>query len=326
MSKSVHEIPYFKIMGKAFSLTWKNRYLGWFGFFVMLSNFSGFNYFYNGSNGEHPKPWTTLENFSSAHPQWLPIGLFMLGVLAIILTVCGIISRGALISSLDKLQKNKMTNLKAGVAEGKKYFWKTFFIALFSGFFILAILLILVPPVVFLFLTHNYVLGAIVAILAALIFAPLVILVAYLRIFGYLYAILGGLKSWAAIESAYNLFRKNIPTSLIMAIFSIAINMLAFFVIILALIPIALVILPLGLLLFILFGKIGAEIAGGSGLILLAVFFIYLRSFMEAFSQAAWLLFFHEIAAPQEKEIVSSPVIELETIAKPMPTINSEGE
>ena len=325
MSKKISEIPYLGIIGKAFLLTWKNRYLWWFGFFLMFSNLGGLNYSRSDFESKGTQTNFALENLSR-YSHWTLIGFLFLSAIFIALIILSIISRGALISSIEKIHRNKTTDFKKTFQDGKKNFSKIFLISIFSGLLMLGALLILFPPVAFLFLNHNYIIGSIMAVFAVIIFIPLIILVAYLRIFGYLYAVLGGLKSWSAIENAYSLFQKNISTSLLMAIIFIPLNILLFLIILFALVPIALAILPLGIILFIFAGPFGAGIAGVIGLSILAILFIYLRSFMEVFTQAAWIFFFHEIATPKEKEALTEPILEIKPLPNPLPTINSEGE
>lgn len=324
MQKNLTPIPYLEIFGKAFLFTWKNRYLWWFGFFLTLANIGGFNYFY-GDAGKNPTS-PVMENLSR-YSQWIFIGILFALVIIIALAILGLLSRGALISSVEKINRNQPTDFKASFKEGKKYFWKIFSISIFSGLFIFAALLILAPPVAFLFLNHNYFLGGVMATLAVIIFIPLLILVFYLKIFGNLYAVLGGLKPWAAIESAYNLFRKNIRPSILVAVFFIPIGLLFFLLVIFTLIPIAFVVLPLALLFFLLVGPFGAAVAGIIGLILLAICIFFLRAVLEVFFQTVWILFFHEIAAPKEKEIATESVVEIKILPETsLPTINSEKE
>jgi hypothetical protein len=319
-----NNIPYFVILKKSFVITWKNRYLWWFGFFTLLSNISGFDYLHN----DHPKnyPLLSLEKLPHTSP-WILTGLTIISILLISITILSIISRGALISSIGKLIENKNTNFKTGYRFGKKNFWKIFSIALFSGVFLLTGMLILTPPVIFLFLNHSYLLGFIMATIAVIIFIPLIFLVFYIKLFGYLYAILGGLTSWAAIENAYNLFRKNIHASILMALIFIPINLLFFFSLILILVPIALLVLPIALFFFLLAGTPGAIVAGMIGLLFLAIYILSVRSVLEVFAQTIWILFFHEIAAPKEKEIIIEPVVEMKTLPETgLPTINLEGK
>ncbi len=324
MKKRISEIPYLSIFKNAFVLTWKNRYLWWFGFFVMLSNFGSINWMRDNKNDQLSQ--STL--YSSIHhaSPWLLFAIAIMFTLLIIILILGLISRGALIASIEKHHKNIPDNFKTSFAVGKKYFWRLFFINLFSGLFVLIAATILFPPVAFLFWNHNYLLGAIMAIFAAVIFIPLIVIVAYLRIFGYLYAILGKLKPWAAIDSAYSLFKRNIKSSLLMAVFFIAINIFLFILIVLTMLPLAIVFIPIGLILLLIAGHIGVLIIGAIALLIFGIIIFFLRSILEVFFQTAWILFFHEIASPEEKETVVVSVPEIEPSAKPLPTINTEGE
>lgn len=325
MKKNTTSIPYLKILKNAFVLTWKNRYLWWFGFFLALSNLGSFNY----TNDNRDKK--DFHQIFTTHPEaakFVAIGAIIFLLIFIAIVILGIISRGALISSIGKNRAGRPSNFKSAWRTGRKFFWRVFLIDLLCGIFILGAMLVLFPPVYFLFSAHSYIIGVLMAIVAAIIFIPLIILVAYLRIFGYLYAILGKLKPWASIENAYSLFRKNIGSSFLMAICLIPVGIILFLLIAFLIIPLAIVLAPLALIFFLIAGHIGAIIVGAFGLLILGVFLIFLKSVMEVFTQAVWVLFFHEIASPKEPEAV--PEEEKEESSKPVvnpvpdPTLNSE--
>jgi len=321
-------INYLEIIKKAWAITWKNRYLWWFGFFVALGGGGGINYFFN--SGEE-KELDLAQNekileFISQNIRWIIAFAIVAILLLIIFSVLGIIGKGALISSIEKNSQGQVANFKSGWIDGKKNFWKIFIIDFSLGLFIFLTLLILIAPVAILFLNKNYIIGGILAFLAILIFIPIAILSSYLRTYGYLYCVLGKLNFWPAIENAYNLFVKNIWASILLSLIFIPLGII--------LILVVLAILPLLLFVFIILGAIGYFALGKItaiviGIIGVAIFFLYaifVKSIYEVFSQAIWILFFHEIATPKIPEAVIEVETKTEPIIKPMPVIETRKE
>ncbi len=307
MQEDSKKIPYFRILKEAFSLTWKNRYLWWFGFLVLLSNLGGLDYL-RSDNKNSSESLAVVKSLPLS--PWLIGGIVILAIFLIVILILGIISRGALIASLEKERRGIRCDFKQSFKDGKKTFWKIFLISFFSNIFLLVAGLILFPPVVFLFVNHNYLISFFMGAIAAIIFIPLLVMVAYLKIFGYLFTILGKLKTWSSLENAYNLFRKNIKPSILMALFFLPIGIAILIMLSLLIIPIGIILLPIGLIVFLLAGKIGAVLIAGFGLLILMLILFILRSVFEVFAQAIWILFFREIAVSEEKEVVMEVVIE----------------
>ena len=318
-------IPYLRILKDSFVLTWKNRYLWWFGFFLSLSGLGSYNY------TREDKDKADIQAALLNHPQAMKIilvGAALFFVAFVIIIIASIISRGALIDSIEKHTRGEISDFKSAWKKGRGFFWKVLLIDVFSGLFAIVAAIILFPPVAFLFWNHNYIIGVLMAIIAAIIFIPLIILIAYIKIFGYLYSILGNLKAWAAIENAYLIFKKNILSSLIMSVLIILANIIVFFILLFAIIPLLIIFLPLALIFFLLLGKIGAITIGCFGFFILLAILVFLRSLLGVFSQSVWVLFFHEIAQQPEPETVTETASETEPVIDSIPsaTINSEQE
>lgn len=322
------KINFLKILKDSWQITWKNRYLWWFGFFIALSTIgSGSNFFPDNKDGKEDMIATQqVIDFIQQYIHWIILGFFILFILLIIFAILNVLGRGALIDSIGKIIKKEPTNFKLGFREGKKNFWKIFLISFSLGILIFTTVLILATPVIFLFINKNYIIGSFMAFLAFLIFIPLIILANYMKIFGYIYAILGNLNFWPALENAYNLFQKNILSSIIMGLIFIPVNIIVFAFFVLVAIPIALVFLIIGLIVFLVAGKIGAIIVGTIGAIVFLFIILLLRSVYEVFAQSAWILFFHEIAKPKIEETVTQTIPETTPIEKAMPIAEYEKE
>lgn len=319
-------INYLEIIKKAWTITWKNRYLWWFGFFVTLGGGGGMNYFFNSGEEEKLDPAQNEKvlEFFSQNMHWILTFAIIAFLLVIIFSILCIIGKGALISSIEKNSKGEVANFKSGWDSGKKNFWKIFIIDFSLGIFIFLTLLILIAPVAILLLNKNYIIGGILAFLAVLIFIPIAILSSYLKTYGYFYSILGKLNFWPAIESAYNLFVRNFWASILLSLIFIPLGIILM-LIILAIFPLLLLIfLILGAIGYFALGKITAIVIGAIGMAIFLLYAIFVKSIYRVFSQAIWILFFHEIATPKIPEAVIEVKTKTEPIIKPMPVIEAK--
>ena len=272
-------------------------------------------------NGDNVWNRPEIADFIQNGFHWIIIGSIILSIIFIIFIILGIIGRGALIASIEKHIQEKPADFHSGIKDGKNNFWKIFMIILSLGLFIFLTIAILSAPVIFLFLNHDYIFGIFMGILALAIAAPLIILAAYLKIYGCLYAVLGKLNFWPAIENSYNLFLKNISSSIIMSLIFIPLHIFLMLLIFMVFIPIVIIFAAIGFIFFLIAGKIGAIIIVIFGLLVLFAICIYILSFYEAFSQAVWVLFFHEIAKTKAPELIAEPELEAKPIGKPAPII-----
>ncbi len=318
MSKKIKAIPYLQIIQDAVKISWKNTYLWWFGFFIALTNLGGiFNY-----SSRSEKSWHAIIKkqevfyFSSQNIYWVG-GLTLLLVLFYVLLVSlNIIGRGALIDSISKQLRKKPANFKTGLTAGRKYFWKILILVLILSLSIFFLMIIIFTPVIFLFANHNYFIGSLLGFLALLILIPLLLLVSYLKVYGYLYVVLGQLKVMPALENAYNLLRKNLGASLIILLLFIPLNIIWMLVILMSILPVGFIFLCLGTLMFFLAGSIGVGITMLIAVISFLGIAIFLRSIYEVFIQIIWILFFQIIAQPEVFEPIKEMIVKT-TVTNP---------
>lgn len=296
------QVDYVEIIKEAWKTTWTKKYLWWFGFLAALAGGGTINFQIPGRGGNKSFDESEFSRFILQNLNWIIPAAIALVVLAILLVILGIIGRGALIKSIDLALKEKRINFKDGFKEGKKVFWKLFLIGIISGFSLLFSLIILIVPIVFLFINKAYALGIFLSIFAILILITLAILISFLRTFGYLYAVLGELSVWPALENAYKLFCDNLWSSVIMSLFFIPLGIVFFLGIMVALIPLALIFLAIGFGLNLTIGKAGIIIAITLGALVFIILTLFLRSVYETFAQTIWVIFFKKIASPQIRE------------------------
>lgn len=301
MKRKINLTSYFKIFWRAWQITWRNRYLWWFGFFVAFSEISFSLILVNDKENSLPVQQKFI-HFISQNTSWaVGIGLLILLVYLLLISL-NVIGRGALIGSINKHLQNKPANFKLGIAIGKKYFWRILFLGLTLSLLSFFIIVVMIAPVSFLFFNHNYIIGTLMAILATFILVPVFILFFYLKIFGFLYIVLGDLTFWSAMENAYQLFQKNILSSLGILLLFIPVCLFWLAIIFLVAVPLIIVILAIASLSFLIAGKAGALVIVLIGLAGFLAFIFFTDIIYKTFAQAVWVLFFREIARPKIKE------------------------
>ena len=313
-------INYLELFKKAWKITWSNKYLWWFGLFLVLGGGFNFDFPKNFSGGEKvDKLSDSIANFLSSHEDFVLAVIFILLFLWLAFVALGIISRAGLLKTLDKIEKNKEGNFKIGFGEGKKYFRKLFGTGLVLGFSVFVLAFVLSVPVFLLFFMKLIIPGIIAAVLAVVIFIPLMILVCFLGKYTVFYIVLSDLGIRSSLENGYQLFRKNIFSSIIMALFFIPINIVLFFAAVIILIIVGIIFLIIGLALYAILSNVGVVVAVILGLLILLVSFICMGSVYQVFCQTAWFLFFKEIAAVKEDEI-EEIIAEKEIVEKVLPS------
>lgn len=317
MSKKV---DYIKVFRDAIKITWRNRFLWWFGLFVTLGSIGNMNYSFNRSkNPEFGRViGEQFQNIFQDHLSWLLLG----AALVFLLLALRILGKGALIKSAHSIANNQLSSYRSGFKEGKKYFLRLIGLGIFLTFFLIVGMLVLATPVIFLFANGNHVVGVVLAIFAILILIPLVIIFVFLKEFSSFYIVLGDLKIFSAIESAYALFEKNILSSIIFALLFIPLGIIIMFLAIMLLIPLAIIFLVLGFISYLILSKIGAFIVLLLGVLVLVPAFIFIRSIWEVFAQTAWVLFFQEIASPKSEETIQEKTEEIEEKEESLPEPN----
>ncbi|HLN19029.1 MAG TPA: hypothetical protein VK255_02555 [Patescibacteria group bacterium] len=302
MSKKIEDIKFIDILKRSFDITWKNKPLWWFGLLLALGG--GMGNINLGLDEKNNKVGEKISHFISANFQVFVIGVILGIAILLILFILSILARGGLILSLEKIFKNRTFNFRSGMKEGKNFFARLFFLYLVLCLLILASLVILATPIVVLFTSKAFVSAILLIILAVIIFIPLIIFASYLKTYGEIYIVSADLNAWSAIEASYELFIKNMSTSLVMGLLFIPIGILLGLAILITIAP-----LGLAVVFFAFLGKIGIAIAIILGIVILLAI-VLIQTVFQIFHQTAWLLFFHDIAAPTEEEKVEETISE----------------
>lgn len=291
-------INYIQILKDAWKITWKNRFLWWFGFFIAIGGGGMSSSRFNFSESEEdisPEMVEKMNYWWSMYWEWIFIGVVALFFVALGLYVLNIIGRGALISSLIKINNGGETNFSAGFNEGKKSFWKLFILNIVFGLAIILALAIIIFPIARLIFLEAYGAATMLGLIALPIIISIFILAAFLKIYSQIYLVGSGSGVGDSIKLAYGVFKKNIKGSVLMGLLLMVVG----------------IIIGIGLVLIIIVGVIPLVVIGGLGylinpmvavgvgvlgLIALIVFVMIWQSAYMVFMQAVWIIFFSQIA------------------------------
>lgn len=256
-------------------------------------------------------------NFANSHWEAIVAVLSALVILVVFFLIIGILARGGLIKAIDDIDNKRKSSFRENFREGKKYFWRLLLSRILVDFFLLGTAMTLFIPVIFLFSMKSVFLGLATSLLAIMIFIPLLITSSFLKNYSSLYIVLGDLKILASLENAYALFRKNIFSSLVMALLfipiRIVIGVLLFFISLSFLAGLLLA----GFMTQLFFNKIGIWIIVSVGIIIFLLIFLIISAVYKVFCQSAWILFFKEIAKSEKKEEVVEEALSDKKIPEP---------
>jgi multisubunit Na+/H+ antiporter MnhC subunit len=235
-------MPFYRnILKKAWEITWKIRFLWFFGLFAALLGNGGEYEIISrtvGGNAELFPNLKALINTGIFTSEGLRnagrtavrdplgfsviIGALIIGLaLAAFLVWLVIVSQAALVNSSAKLILNKKTDLRDGLQSGKAKFWPVFFLNLanriiFSGIFILLLL-----PIVM-----RFNIPVIAYIFSFVVFVPVSILISFIIKYSIAYAVVKGQRMLEAVANGWLLFRNNWLISVEMSLLLAVINLI----------------------------------------------------------------------------------------------------
>jgi hypothetical protein len=301
-------IDYSDILKKSWKITWKNKFLWWFGLFLALGGGININ-FPGGDWGKQLNGvGVSMDVIFKEHMILLVLLLILIVLIMLTLLVFKILVYAGIIRSLNAIEKNEQGGFKRGLAAGKKYFWKLLAVSLLAGLFVVCIAVVLALPVAVLFYLKSVVFGGLATFFAILIFIPVIVMVSYVAKYARYYIVLSELEIRDSLEAGYFLFRKNIFESIVMSFFFIPIVFLLGFALLILLVCMAVIFIAIGLLLYIFILKAGAIVVLAAGIVLFLMAALAAGSVYQVFYQTVWFLFFKEIASIKEEEKVEEPV------------------
>lgn len=271
-------MPFYRnILKQAWTLTWRNKYLWWFGIFAaLLGNGGELEILFN-NTGANPG--------QALFPSWQRIfstGLFSghtvtnIGNLLrqdtlniiIVFLVCliflaifvffvwlVIVSQAAIVNNSATAIKQKKHTLRDGLDSGILNFWPVLALNIIIKAAIYVLLVAATLPAIFSRGNFNAILFYIIALM---VIVPVAIISSFIMKYAVAYVVINKSKVMPAIKQAWQLFKGNWLISFEMAIILFFINLLIGLAIILAILVLAVPFLFLGLIFYYSFSLIGS--------------------------------------------------------------------
>lgn len=313
---SAQSFSYGEVIREAFRISWRNKFLWFFGFFAA----GGLSSFSNASNlpGDFTQPGAgaripafVQENLVALIAVAVVVGLLV----ALAVIFLSILSNGALASSVAALDRGGERRFGDTWRAGLSFFWRVllqgilFFLIGFG--LALAILIVCALPIVLTFvLTESVTARVLVAVLLGLlgflsflaVFIPLsVIFPLALR-----EMVVGGGPVAGSISTAFGLFRRNLGRSLLLWLISVALSIaIGIGTLLIYLLVGAILLGPAVGLFFAEYGT-AAIVAGVIGGLLFLIPYALVTGAVGAFRHAYWTIAYLRLTSHEGREATTA--------------------
>ncbi len=304
---------YGDLLSEAFRITWRNRFLWFFGFFVGGASFNIPSTNLGGQGGGVP--------FGSASGpmRWISenlvlflviVGLLVLA-LALVFIVLAMISHGALAESVAALHRGEPRRFGSAWRVGTAYFWRVTWLK--GLFFLMALglaLLIFLPAVlgvIAVFVsTQSVGLRVLSVVLGVLFVLALLILVflpfAIVNQFALRELIVGGRRVMDSIGGAFGLFRRNIGKSLLAWLVQLGVMLGLGIATLVVIVILAVILLGPAVALFATDQTAAAIVVGVIGGLLFLIPVVVISGALSAFNHTYWTLAYLQLTSPADRD------------------------
>ncbi len=307
---------YGEIISSAVRLTWRNKFLWFFGFFAGAS--ASFNFpgggggTGDGGMGGFPAPLRGIVAWVQDNLALFLTVIITLGVLIVVVgIVLSMISQGALAESVAALDRGEEHRFGSAWRAGTANFWrvlglKILFLLITIGVSLILTLVLVAPTVGIFFATESVaarVVAVVFAVLAGL--ALLVLIFIPLAVIGQWALrrlVVDRDRIWESIKSGFGLFRRNIGRSLLVWLIQLGLMLGAGIVMLIALIILGFLLVgPAFLLANADYTAAAIAVGAIGGAVLLAVFFV-LSAILGTFNSSYWTLAYLRLSAPLHRD------------------------
>lgn len=315
---------YGEIISEAVGITWRNKFLWFFGFFAGAGG--SFNFPGGGGNvggpgggpGGLPGPLSDIGRWISDNlALFLTVTITLVVIIGLALIALSIISQAALADSVTAIDRGESRRFGSTWRAGTANFWRVLglkiLLLLISLGISLALALVIGLPILGVFLATESVAARVITVVLAVLAAIALLIVIFIP-----FAVI---SQWAlrrlvvdrerigvSIGGGFGLFRRNIGRSLLVWLIQLGLMLGAGIAMIVVLIVFGLVLVGPAFLLANA-DYTAAAIAVGSvgGMVLLAIFLV-LSAILGTFNSSYWTLAYLRITAPAMPETTLDPV------------------
>lgn len=305
-------IQYLDTLKQAFSITWKNKFLWFFGFLVLLGSI-GTNLNVNDNDvAEQGQKIQFIIAFIQNNPGLSAIlGLVMVMVL-VGLFLLRILAATGIIKAVNDINLYRQLSVVAILKESRVYLVRLLLLELLIGTVLVIVAIVLAIPVLYLFAIKATLLASLAMAVAIVIILSLVFLAYFLAKYAGFYIILSNTKLRMSLELAYAIFVKNIKESLVMSLTILTASIVLLVAVLLLCLLLVVVFGPLGLIAYLIFAKTGVMAVLIIGILAYMAILGTVFSWYMSFLYASWLLFFQNIALEKQdkKKILEKVEVE----------------
>jgi uncharacterized membrane protein len=303
---------YGDLLSEAFRITWRNRFLWFFGFFV---GGASFNIPSTNFGGQQGMPFESASGPLRWVSENLILFLVSVGVLvlalALVFIVLAMISHGALTESVTALHRGEPRRFGSAWRAGTAYFWRVTWLK--GLFFLMALglaLLIFLPVVlgviaIFAF-TESVGLRVLSVVLGVLFVLALLILVflpfAIVNQFALRELVVGGRRVMDSIGGGFGLFRRNIGRSLLAWLVQLGVMLGLAIAMLVVIIILAVILLGPAVALFAADQSAAAVVVGVVGGLLFLIPVFVISGALSAFNHAYWTLAYLQLTSPADRD------------------------
>lgn len=296
-------MDYIGILKKAYRISIKNKFLWIFG--ILAGGYGGFQGFggsfnsFNSGSADREQ-FDKFFNSFDFNVFWgnyggliiTLIGLFVL--IGIIFAILGIISQGALISSVGKIDAGEKADFKTGWKIGWHQFWRVFALSLIYGLVVFISLTILIVPTVIFTVTHLVVLAVIWGILVFLVCLFLWIVIGIISPYSLRILVIEKTRIIESIRESLRLLRHNLGHIIIMYLLLMGVGIVVGIGLVIAIFFILLVLVLIGLGLWLI-NPIPTYIFAGLAGICFVVLMMVFSGFYNTFTSSVITLTYRNL-------------------------------
>lgn len=306
---------YRPLLKQAAAITWKFKYLWFFGLFAALfGNSSVFSLMFKNSARAESQGvfWQDFKDFYlNILSQWKPanIGQWLadFNIWTVLLVVIGaaitlffiwlsVVCQAGLVHGLKQALVGK-GNFSDSLTKGRSKFWPVFLLNILEKVIVFILLAGLSAPFAWLFFKFpdNLIWQNLLIVVAFLVWVPLGVILAFLVKYAIIYAVNENQDTASAIKEAWNLFKQNWIASLELAFLLFVIVVAAGLALVILTVVVALPFVMLGMIASYLNSSFLVWTVLVLAIIALLVMLFLYGAMMNVFQTAAWVILFEKI-------------------------------
>lgn len=297
-------------------MTWRNKYLWFFGIFATLLGSGGEYKILSHGLGKDDQALlpafdqiahtgifnkqafnNIIEIISQDSLSFFTTMAVFLAVIVLIgfLVWLTIVSQVAIVNNTANIIKQKKHNFKDGINSGIKKFWQVFALNIISDLAIILTSAIISLPFIFVVNKINIITASLFYALLFIIFIPVAISLSFIIKYAIVYTVIQGSSLFKAIKLGWKLFMDNWLISLEMALILFFINFVAGLFIILIILILALPFLSLGFIFYSLASAVGLWTTAILAFLIALLLIVIGGAMLTVFQISSWTGLFIEL-------------------------------